>query len=823
MAYSPMMQQYLALKDQYDDCILFYRLGDFYELFFDDAELVSKLLDLTLTSKSCGNDTRAPMCGIPYHAGDTYTAKLIEKGYKVAIAEQLSDPSKAGLVERDVIRVVTPGTIIASDLLSEKDNNYLMAIYFDSNIDIAWCDISTGDFCATTIDDFSETKLIETVVRVKPREIITNYDRSKTSKLWEYADHTNNLLISCVNKRLSYDKTAVSMLLSYLRDTQKQDITHLEPLRIVNDTVSMRLDQSTLRNLEITETLFDHTVNGSLIGVLDLCKTAMGSRKLKQWLKEPLIKCDKIQNRLDAVELLIKDPISRNNIRSLLNKIYDLERLMAKISLGTASPKDLISLKQSISVLPDIKTELYNFDSEYFIKLNTMISDLLDIYTLIDKSIIEDNTPFSIREGGLIKPKYSSQLDELNESIKESTEWVSTLEVNERKRLGIKNLKVSSNKVFGYYIEVQKSQISLVPDEYIRKQTTANSERYITQKLKDIENILLNAQNQINDLEYKLFIDIKQQISSKLTEIQQTARALAIVDVICTFAEVSVKNKYCKPSINDEDIISIKQGRHPVIEQTSNKTDFTANDLYMNKSDTSLLLITGPNMAGKSTYMRQLAIITLMSQVGCFVPADEAIIGICDRIYTRIGASDNISMGQSTFYVEMSELAYILNTATSKSLIILDEIGRGTSTLDGLAIAWSVVDKLATSKIRTVFATHYHELTTLENTIEGVKNLNVAVVENDTDIQFTHHIVNGAASKSYGIQVAKLAGVPTDVIYNAKHQLNILEAKESTTSNLTSNKEVENYALIKKIKEIDLLHTTPYDIIKFVEELKTLV
>ena len=818
--YSPMMQQYLKTKEQYDDCILFYRLGDFYEMFFDDAILTSKLVDLTLTSKSCGNGTKAPMCGIPFHAAETYIAKLLEKGYKVAIAEQLSDPKAPGLVDRDVIRIVTPGTVLNSELLSEKDNNYLMAIYFDTSIDIAWCDISTGDFCATNIDDFSDTKLIETLVRVKPREIITNYDKDKAGSLWEYASHTNNLLISCINKRLSYNKNAASMLISYLRDTQKQDITHLEPLRIVNDTVSMRLDQSTLRNLEITETLFDHTVNGSLIGVLDLCKTSMGSRKLKQWLKEPLIKCDKIQSRLDAVEVLINETLTRNNIRSLLNYIYDLERLIARISLGTASPKDLIALKQSISVLPDIKAELDNFDSNYFIKLNNMISDLSDIFNLIDKSII-DNPPFSIREGGLIKVGYSSQLDKLNESISDAKDWMSNLEENERKRLSIKNLKVGYNKVTGYYIEVPKTQISLVPDDYIRKQTVANCERYITQKLKDVENTLLNAQTQINNLEYTLFLYVKQQINLRLNDIQKTARALSIVDVLCTFAEVSVKNNYCKPVVNDEDIIQIKNGRHPVIEQSLNKNDFIANDLYLNKSDTSLLLITGPNMAGKSTYMRQLALITLMAQVGCFVPADEAIIGICDRIYTRIGASDNIAMGQSTFYVEMSELAYILNTATSKSLVILDEIGRGTSTLDGLAIAWSVVDKLTKSKIRTVFATHYHELTTLENTIEGIKNLNVSVVEDDTDIQFTHHILDGAASKSYGIQVAKLAGVPTDVISNAQQQLNILEAKESTT--LNTDVHIGNDVLVQKIKEIDLMHTTPYELIKVIEELKTLI
>ena len=783
MAYSPMMQEYLKTKEQYSDCILFYRLGDFYEMFFDDAVTVSKTLDLVLTSKACGTEPKAPMCGIPYHAVDSYVEKLIDNGYKVAIAEQMVDPSTVkGLVPRDVIRVITPGTIISSDVVSEKDNNYLMAIYFDESVDVSWCDIATGDFCVAHINDDSHfDKLIETIVRVQPREIITNITRNRNQPFWEYVDHLENVLTSTIDgKRLSYEKTAPSMLLAYLKDTQKQDITHLEPLRTVNDNYTMRLDRSTIKNLEITETLYDKNVNGSLFGVLDKCKSAMGSRKMKQWLKEPLINRKKIEARLDAVEEIKNNDLMRNNIRMLLNSIYDLERIIAKISLGSASARDLLALKQSLFVLTDIKDELSVFESTYLKKINASIDPLVDVYEKIEKAIVEE-PPITLREGGLIKRGYSEDLDKINDSIKDANTWINSLEEKERKRTGIKNLKVSFNKVFGYYIEVSKSQLSLVPKEYIRKQTLVNGERFITPKLKDIENILLNAKNQTDELEYKLFNEIKDYIKTKTSIIQKTAIALSVLDVIGSFAEVSKKNNYVKPIITETDVIDIKKGRHPVIEKTVKEKEFVANDIYINRSDNSMLLITGPNMAGKSTYMRQLALIILMAQVGCFVPAKEATIGICDRIYTRIGASDNISMGQSTFYVEMSELAYILNTATKNSLIILDEIGRGTSTLDGLAIAWSVVETLTNPEhqIRTLFATHYHELTKLEEKISGIKNLTIDVVEENNEIQFTHRIIEGAANRSYGIQVAKIAGVPKDVLSSAQKKLEMLEENNS--------------------------------------------
>ena len=779
MKYSPMMQQYLDTKKQYSDCILFYRLGDFYEMFFEDAETASAELDLVLTSRACGNDQKAPMCGVPFHSSETYIAKLIEKGYKVAIVEQLVDPStvKNALVPRDVIRIVTPGTIINSNLTSEKNNNYLMAIHFDESIDLAWCDLATGDFCASHIaEDPNHNKLFEILDNVRPSEIITNYDQKKASFLWDYIKFSSNIIISTIDKRLPYKNTAPSMLLAYLRDTQKQDITHLEPLRIVDSNLSMRLDRATLRNLEITETIFDKSTNGSLIGVLDSCMTAMGSRKLRQWIREPLVSCSEIQKRLDAVESMVDNPLIRNNIRSLLKNIYDFERLIARISLGVANARDLIALKQSTSVLTDIKNELMSFDSGYLNELNNSIDTLSEIYTKLDTAIKED-PPTSLREGGIIKRGYSKELDDINDSIKHAQEWLNDLEPSERTKTGIKNLKVGYNKVFGYYIEVTKSQIPLVPKDYIRKQTLVNAERYITPKLKDYENILLNAKVQIDDLEYKLFNEIRLFIKDKTSTIQKTAIALSSLDVICSFAEIALKNDYVKPIINDGDVINIKNGRHPVIEQSLPGEIFTPNDVYLNRTDSSLLLITGPNMGGKSTYMRQLALIVLMAQVGCFVPADEAEIGICDRIYTRVGASDNISMGQSTFYVEMSELAYILNTATNKSLIILDEIGRGTTTLEGLSIAWAVVETLTESeenRMRTVFATHFHELTELEKTLPGIKNLTTEVVEENNSIVFKHKVIPGSSKKSYAIQVAKLAGVPENVIRKAQEKLDLM-------------------------------------------------
>jgi len=781
MAYSPMMQQYLATKEQYKDCILFYRLGDFYEMFFDDAITASKEIDLVLTGKSCGEEERAPMCGVPYHAAESYIAKLIDKGYKVAIAEQLADPATTkGIVPRDVIRIVTPGTVISESMLSDKDNNYLASVYFsDAIIDLSWCDLSTGEFCAAKINgDNSFEQLSEYLTRIQPKEIITNFSEAEANDLYEYAKHQNKMFISKMDSRIYYEKDAVSMLLAYLKDTQKQEIMHLEPLKIMDNSHTMRLDRATIKNLELTETLFEHNVKGSLLGVLDHCGTAMGSRKMKQWIKEPLTSKEMIEKRLNAVEVLCDDIITRNNLKDALKAVYDLERLIARISLGTANARDLIALKVSLTRIPDIKAELRDLDAKLFFELNNQIDALSDICELIERAIV-DEPPFTVREGGLIKPGYSEELDNINASAKDGRVWIAGLEASERERTGIKNLKVGYNKVFGYYIEISKSQVEQAPDNYIRKQTLVGGERFVTPDLKEVENIVLNAQAKTNELEYSLFSEIRKIIQDQTAVIQKTSVAIACVDVLVSFAETSVKLNYVKPEITNNDEIKIVGGRHPVIENTIADGQYISNDVYIDRNLNSLLLITGPNMSGKSTYMRQLALIVLMAQAGCFVPATSASIGICDRIYTRIGASDNIAMGQSTFFVEMSELAYILNTATSKSLVILDEIGRGTSTFDGLSIAWAVVDHLTKPerKIRTLFATHYHELTVLADSVNGVKNLNVDVAEKNGSIVFLHKIVEGSASRSYGIHVAKLAGVPKSVLDVANMKLAELENK----------------------------------------------
>ncbi|MBQ9891315.1 MAG: DNA mismatch repair protein MutS [Firmicutes bacterium] len=851
-----MMQQYLATKEQYKDCLLFYRLGDFYEMFFDDAIVASKAIELVLTSRACGDDEKAPMCGVPYHAADTYIARLIEKGYKVAIAEQMADPATCkGIVPRDVIRVVTPGTVVSDTMLSEKESNYLFAVYFDDSIDLSWCDISTGEFCASRIGGENRSEqLIETLVRVQPKEIITNFDADRAPDLWDFAQHTEGLYISCISSRLSYEKSAPGMLLAYLKDTQKQDVTHLEPMRIVDDSVTMRLDKATVKNLEITETLFERGVNGSLLGVLDLCGTAMGSRKMRSWLREPLINIDMIQKRLDAVDALVEDVYTRNNLRNALKDVYDLERLIARISLGTANARDLVALKTSLKRLPDIKAELSNVSQELLDQLNAQIDPLTDICEEIEAAITDD-PPFTVREGGLIKPGYSKELDDINDSARDGRKWIAGLEATERERTGIKNLKVGYNKVFGYYIEISKSQTDMAPEDYIRKQTLVGGERYITPELKEVESLVLNAQTKTNDLEYRLFTALRLKIKDLTANIQRSSTALASADVLCSFAEVSVRNNYVKPSVNNKDEIVIKRGRHPVIENTIADGIYVSNDVYIDRDKASMLLITGPNMSGKSTYMRQLALIVLMAQAGCFVPADEASIGICDRIYTRIGASDNISMGQSTFFVEMSELAYILNTATKKSLVILDEIGRGTSTWDGLSIAWAVVEALTRPdlKTRTLFATHYHELTALSESIEGVRNLNVDVAEQNGNIVFLHKIVEGAASRSYGIHVAKLAGVPKSVLEAAQNKLDELESGDKGTvlchadtggvqkstdpaqENRSAKGKREERAsseaqlslfnlgdsvIAQKLRDLDLMNITPSGAIRLLEELQ---
>ena len=874
--FSPMMEQYFETKKQYQDCILFYRLGDFYEMFFEDAKIASKELELTLTGRNCGQEERAPMCGVPFHAADTYIARLVERGYKVAICEQMEDPALAkGLVKRDVIRVVTPGTLTAGTMLKEDENNYICSVFFadkENELGICYSDISTGELYLTQFrgDDIYQTLLNE-LVKIKPSELIVSESFSETFDIDEIKlltdafldilpDQTYNansftdMILSQFNTislmSLGIDGStgsvmALGSLLSYLFETQKQDLKAITRVNNYEIGTHMTLDKATIRNLEITETLYDKNVKGSLLGVLDKCQTAMGSRRLRQWLREPLNDSKEINKRLDGVEELFGNIFMRNNIRESLKEIYDFQRLMSRIAYGNANGKDLIALKQSLRVLPDIKYELDSAETDILKSINSKIHDFDNIYERIEKAISED-AGFTLREGGLIKPGYSEELDNLKFSIKDGKEWISSLEQKERERTGIKTIKVGFNKVFGYYIEVSKSFQDQVPEEYIRKQTLVNGERFITPELKEMENLVLNAEAKINDLEYRLFVEIRDFIQIYIKDIQETSEAISDLDVLLSFASVSEKLDYVKPVIDESLEINIIKGRHPVIEQTVQNGLFVSNDTYVNGSDQSMLLITGPNMAGKSTYMRQTALIVLMAQAGCFVPAESAKIGVCDRIFTRIGASDNLAQGQSTFFVEMSELSYILNNAGPRSLIILDEIGRGTSTYDGLSIAWAVVEELCSENthIRTLFATHYHELTVLEDVIKGVKNLNVDVAEEGGTVVFLHKIAEGSASRSYGIQVARLAGVPEELLFKAENKLMELEehsyeqkakVENSKGYSIEDKRPVMKVAddaqmsffdqtpdpIIQRLRELDLMNITPSEAIKILEELKT--
>lgn len=805
MALSPMMQQYMDIKENYQDCILFFRLGDFYEMFFDDAITASRELELTLTGKNCGLEERAPMCGVPFHSSDTYVVKLIEKGYKVAICEQVEDASQTkGLVKREVVQIVTPGTITNTDVLKDSENNFLASVYvFKDSVGLSYCDITTGEIsiCSFSGDD-AYTILLNEIVRISPREILINKDAEKyfdTSDISLYCDAfiteldeeyygktaiRNTICAQFEVKTLDglgLDEndivtTALGGQLLYLFETQKQSLSNINHLNQYTIGNTMALDKATIRNLEITETLYEKKTKGSLLGILDKTHTAMGGRKIKQWLREPLNQLSEIQERLDSVEFLMDEYMIRNNIKESLKSIYDFERLAGRIAYGSANGKDMVSLKNSLFVLPEIKYDLEGTDVPLLEKLYDQIDTLQDVYELIDKAIVDD-PPFSIKEGGVIKAGYSAELDELKDSIKDAQMWISNLENVERERTGIPNLKVGYNKVFGYYLDITKSYYDKIPDNYIRKQTLANSERFITPELKETEALVLNAETKINQKEYELFVELRDTIKSHIRRIQNTSKAVATLDILNSFAEVSHTYGYVKPVVNESDEILIEGGRHPVIEQMIQNGVFVSNDVYMNRDEASMLLITGPNMAGKSTYMRQTALIVLMAQSGCFVPCDNAKIGIVDRIFTRIGASDNLAGGQSTFFVEMSELAYILNNATSKSLVILDEIGRGTSTYDGLSIAWSVAEYLCKSdkRIRTLFASHYHELTSMEDTTPGFKNLSVDVAEENGNIVFLHKIVEGSASRSYGIHVAKLAGVPKELLERAEDKLAELE------------------------------------------------
>ncbi len=863
MALSPMMQQYMNIKEEYQDCILFFRLGDFYEMFFEDAKTASRELELTLTGKNCGLEERAPMCGVPFHSVDTYIARLVEKGYKVAIGEQMEDPSQTkGIVKREVIRVITPGTVISQNMLKETENNYIASVYCDDDkMGISYCDVSTGEIYAANIPqhDSFETLLNE-LVKINASEILINEDapvdieeiKLNTNAYFNNMGHDyyigraaeDTILRQFKVKALlgigleegSAAVSALGALLMYLHETQKNSLEHITWLQLYEMGTHMSLDKSTIKNLELTETLFEKKVQGSLLGVLDKTSTAMGGRKLKQWLKEPLNNVTEINDRLDAVEALTDDYLICNNIKTNLKQIYDFERLSGRIACGNANGKDLIALRNSCYVLPEIKQDLSDQDSSLLEQLNEDIHDLREVYELINSAIVEE-PPFTIKEGGVIKEGYSVELDELKDSIKDAQQWIAQLEGKERERTGIKNLKVGFNKVFGYYLEITKSYYDMIPENYIRKQTLTNAERFITPELKEMEALVLNAETKINLMEYELFTDVRNKIQEHIREIQKTSAAVSALDVLISFAQVSQQNNYVKPVIDYSDEIRIEKGRHPVIEQTIRNGIFVSNDIYMDRDNDSLLLITGPNMAGKSTYMRQTAIIVLMAQAGCFVPADNAHIGIVDRIFTRIGASDNLSQGQSTFFVEMSELAYILNSATEKSLIILDEIGRGTSTYDGLSIAWAAAEHLCNDKkqVRTLFATHYHEMTSLEGHMPGLRNLNVDVVEENGNVVFLHKIVEGSADRSYGIHVAKLAGVPESLLERASQKLVELEqgqesielAKPAENVKMSVQEEEQisffGFApnpVVERLKAIDLMNLTPSEAFKILEELK---
>ena len=794
---SPMMQLYLETKSQYKDCILFYRLGDFYEMFFDDALEASRVLEITLTGKNCGLDERAPMCGVPFHAVENYLGRLVAHGYKVAICEQVEDPKLAkGLVKREVVRVVTPGTNPIVESIDGKKNNYIVSIlYMDNCIGFSLADVTTGDYYLTQIESLD--KLRDEIDKYHPSEIICNESFLISGINSDDLKNRLNISITSIDER-SFDEDhakkiilkhfhvasligmgiadfpagvcAAGALLEYLYDTQKNDLLQFTHLYPYVSSKYMLLDSATRRNLELTETMRDKLKQGSLLGVLDITKTAMGGRMLRHFIEQPLIDTADIEIRLDAVDELCHRSMERDEIREYLNSVYDLERLLAKISLNTVNPKDMLAFKSSMRYLPAIKQVLSDYHAVRLLELCDMIDDLSDLYELIDKSI-EEEPPITVHEGGIFKNGFNEDIDMLRNAKTDGKKWLLELEEADRERTGIKNLKIKYNKVFGYYYEVTNSYASLVPDDYIRKQTLTGSERYTNNRLKELEDTILNAEDKLYTLEYDMFVELRDKIASNMERIQTTARAVAETDVYTTLSLVAERNHYVRPEIADDGVIDIKEGRHPVIEKIHSDTPFISNDTYLDKKKRSVSIITGPNMAGKSTYMRQTALIVLMAQIGSFVPASSAHIGITDRIFTRVGASDDLSSGQSTFMVEMNEVANILRNATSDSLLILDEIGRGTSTFDGMSIAWAVIEHISNKRLlgaRTLFATHYHELTELEGRIDNVNNYCIAVKEQGDSIVFLRKIVKGGADRSYGIQVAKLAGIPDMVIDRAK-------------------------------------------------------
>ncbi|MGN0465164.1 MAG: DNA mismatch repair protein MutS [Lachnospiraceae bacterium] len=859
---TPMMQQYIKTKEEYKDCILFYRLGDFYEMFFDDAITASRELEITLTGKNCGLEDRAPMCGVPFHAYENYLNRLVEKGYKVAICEQVEDPKTAkGIVKREVIRVVTPGTKLSESTLEEKKHNYIMCVFCENpKFGIAVCDVTTGEFLTTQLDSLS--MLLDEINKFMPAEIICNEAflicgadlnqiREKVGALvnqissYHFQEEECEEILKRQYKLLNIKGLGISeyplgllacgALLSYLHETQKNELKHLSLVRPYSMSEYMRIDTATRRNLELCETMREKKKKGSLLWVLDKTKTAMGARLLRTYVEQPLLKKDQIEKRLSAVETFYNDIMLREELREYLNSIYDLERLTTKISYGTANPRDLIAFKNSLKLLPTIKELLATAEDSLLCECFDELDELRDLYKMLEETIVEE-PPVQITEGGIIKNGYSKELDKLKAAKTEGKTWLADLESKEREKTGIKNLKIKYNKVFHYYFEVTNSYKNLVPNYFIRKQTLTNAERYTTEELENIAEIILNSEDKLYELEYEIFIKLRNDISSEMERIKQTAHAVAKIDVFCSLATVAANNNYVRPKINKTGVISIREGRHPVIEKMISNDSFIANDVYLDQKKHKISIITGPNMAGKSTYMRQIALIVHMAQMGAFVPAAEANIGIVDRIFTRVGASDDLSSGQSTFMVEMNEVANILRNATKNSLLILDEIGRGTSTFDGLSIAWAVVEYISDKKLlgaKTLFATHYHELMELEGKIPDVNNYCISVKEQGDDIVFLRKIIPGGADKSYGIQVARLAGVPQQVIDRAKEIAKTLneedivgkvrniskteekkKAKEKEEpkqlnffDELKKNKEESD--VIKEMREVDLSNTTP--------------
>ena len=842
---TPMMRQYMETKKEYPDCILFYRLGDFYEMFFDDALTASKELEITLTGKNCGLEERAPMCGVPYHAVDGYLNRLVSKGYKVAICEQMEDPATAkGLVKRDVVRIVTPGTNLDTQALDESRNQYIMCVvYIADRYGLSVADVTTGDYFVSEIDD--SEKLFDEIYRYMPSELICNeafymsgmdLDLLKeklgitiyTLDAWYFDDEIcartlkDHFHVGALEGLglADYDcgVIAAGALLKYLLETQKQDLSHITGLTVYASGKYMLLDSSTRRNLELCETLREKQKRGSLLWVLDKTKTAMGARTLRKYIEQPLIRKKDIEERLDAVAELKDQAISREEIREYLSSVYDLERLMCKITYQSANPRDLIAFERSLSMLPHIRCILQDMSSSLLKELYQELDPLEDLCALIQKAIVDD-PPIAMKEGGIIKDGYHEEVDRLRTAKSKGKEWLAKLEEQEREKTGIKNLRIRYNKVFGYYLEVTNSFKNLVPDYYTRKQTLANAERYIIPELKELEDTILGAEDKLYALEYELYSEVRDAIAAEVLRIQKTAKAVAQIDAFASLALTAERNQYVRPKINEKGTIDIRDGRHPVVEKMIPSEMFIANDTYLDDKKNRISVITGPNMAGKSTYMRQTALIVLMAQIGSFVPASSANIGLVDRIFTRVGASDDLASGQSTFMVEMTEVANILRNATSKSLLILDEIGRGTSTFDGLSIAWAVIEHISNSKLlgaKTLFATHYHELTELEGKISNVNNYCIAVKEKGDDIIFLRKIVKGGADKSYGIQVARLAGVPESVTSRAKEIVEELVQADITTriKDIAVQGGEKPKIKAKHYDEVDLAQMSLFDTVK---------